>query len=158
MGHHQQWVSGTRSPEYFGIDPEASEALSAARCVRRPAIVAYASGHTHRHRVRLVGGRIPSIEVGCVKDFPGTWAEYRVHDGGILQVVHRISTPATLAWSERCRMLYSDFGVDYMQYSMGSARRPLLRDPLALTAATVRAGERASEQFGMVSRSLVPPR
>ena len=71
--------------------------------LRRPAIVAYTAGHTHRHRVRWVGGGVPSIEVGCVKDFPGTWAEYRVYDGGILQVVHRMSSPEALAWSEQCR-------------------------------------------------------
>jgi 3',5'-cyclic-AMP phosphodiesterase len=119
MGHHQQWVSGGRHAEYFGIDPDASEALTAVMH-RRPAIVAYAAGHTHRHRVRLVDGGIPSIEVGCVKDFPGTWAEYRVYDGGILQVVHRMSSPEALAWSEQCRTLYSDFGLDYASYAMGT--------------------------------------
>jgi predicted phosphodiesterase len=122
MGHHQQWVSGERNPEYFGIDPDASEALTDV-LVRRPALVAYTAGHTHRHRVRWIGPsepRIPSIEVGCVKDFPGTWAEYRVYDGGILQIVHRVSTPAALAWSEQCRTLYSDFGVDYALYALGS--------------------------------------
>ena len=119
MGHHQQWVSGERDPDYFGIDPDASDALTEVM-VRRPAIIAYTSGHTHRHRVRLAGGLIPSIEVGCVKDFPGTWAEYRVYDGGVLQVVHRISTPEALAWSERCRDLYADFGLDYAEYAMGT--------------------------------------
>jgi predicted phosphodiesterase len=119
MGHHQQWVSGARSPDYFGIDPDASDALTEVM-KRRPAIVGYAAGHTHRHRVRLVDGHIPSIEVGCVKDFPGTWAEYRVYDGGILQVVHRMSSPEALAWSEECRTLYSDFGVDYASYALGT--------------------------------------
>ena len=119
MGHHQQWVGGERSPEYFGIDPDSSEALTEVM-TRRPALVAYTAGHTHRHRVRHVGPGIPSIEVGCVKDFPGTWAEYRVFDGGILQVVHRTSSPAALAWSEQCRTLYSDFGVDYASYAMGT--------------------------------------
>lgn len=118
MGHHQQWVGGRRSPDYFGIVPDASEGLSAVM-MRRPAIVAYTAGHTHRHRVRWIDERLPSIEVGCVKDFPGTWAEYRVYDGGILQVVHRISSPGALAWSEQCRVLYSDFGVDYASYAMG---------------------------------------
>lgn len=118
MGHHQQWVSGARSAGYFGIDPDASEALTNVM-VRRPAIVAYTSGHTHRHRVRVVGGQVPSIEVGCVKDFPGTWAEYRAYDGGIMQVVHRVSTPDALAWSERCRGLYADFGMDYATYALG---------------------------------------
>ncbi len=119
MGHHQQWVGGERSPDYFGIDPDSSDALTDVM-VRRPAIVAYTAGHTHRHRVRRVGPGLPSIEVGCVKDFPGTWAEYRIYDSGILQVVHRISTPDALAWSESCRVLYSDFGVDYASYAMGT--------------------------------------
>jgi len=119
MGHHQQWTGGKRSAEYFGIDPDASEALSAVM-LRRPAIVAYTAGHTHRHRVRWIGERVPSIEVGCVKDFPGTWAEYRVYDGGILQVVHRMSSPEALAWSDECRDLYSDFGVDYASYALGT--------------------------------------
>jgi Icc protein len=118
MGHHQQWIGGTRDPAYFGLDPDASDALTAV-VTRRPAIVAYAAGHTHRHRVRPMANGVPSIEVGCVKDFPGTWAEYRVHDGGILQVVHRLSAPDALRWSESCRVLYSDFGLDYVAYALG---------------------------------------
>ena len=119
MGHHQQFLAGgNRSPDYFGIEPDSSDALTDV-IRRRPAIVAYTSGHTHRHRIRRIDGRIPTIEVGCVKDFPGTWAEYRVYDGGILQVVHRMSSPAALAWSERCRALYSDFGLDYGTYALG---------------------------------------
>jgi hypothetical protein len=86
---------------------------------RRRAIVAYTAGHTHRHRRRLGGGGIPSIEVGCVKDFPGTWADYQVYDGGILQIVRRISSPEALEWSERCRTLYADFGLDYTAYALG---------------------------------------
>jgi Icc protein len=118
MGHHQQWTEGNRNPEYFGIDPDASDALTEV-IARQPAIVAYAAGHTHRHRVRSVAGGVPSVEVGCVKDFPGTWAEYRVYEGGILQVVHRMSSPEALAWSESCRVLYADYGVDYSRYAMG---------------------------------------
>ncbi len=118
MGHHPQWTEGERNPAYFGIDPDASDGLTAV-IARRPAIVAYTAGHTHRHRVRPVNGGVPSIEVGCVKDFPGTWAEYRVYEGGILQVVHRISSPAALAWSESCRILYADYGIDYVRYAMG---------------------------------------
>jgi 3',5'-cyclic-AMP phosphodiesterase len=118
MGHHQQWTEGERNPEYFGINPDASDALTDV-IARRPAIVAYTAGHTHRHRLRRVDGGVPSIEVGCVKDFPGTWAEYRVYDGGILQIVHRISSPDALAWSEACRGLYADYGLDYSRYAMG---------------------------------------
>jgi 3',5'-cyclic-AMP phosphodiesterase len=118
MGHHQQWVGTTRSPDYFGMHPDASDALSAV-IERRPSIVAYTAGHTHRHRRRMLDSGVPTIEIGCVKDFPGTWAEYRVYEGGISQVVHRISAPEALRWSERCRHLYSDFGMDYETYALG---------------------------------------
>lgn len=63
---------------------------------------------------------VPSIEVGTVKDFPGTWAEYRVYEGGVMQIVHRISSPEALNWSNRCRRLYADFGIDYETYAMGT--------------------------------------
>jgi 3',5'-cyclic-AMP phosphodiesterase len=121
MGHHQQWVSGQRSVDYFGINPDDSDALTAV-VARRRSIVAYTAGHTHRHRVRTLASAqgVPTIEVGCVKDFPGTWAEYRIYEGGVMQVVHRISAPDALAWSERCRTLLSDFGIDYATYAMGT--------------------------------------
>lgn len=118
MGHHQQWTDGKRSDDYFGLHPDASDALSTI-IERRSRIVAYTAGHTHRHRMRTLSSGVPSIEIGCVKDFPGTWGEYRVYEGGITQVVHRVSTPDALAWSERCRHLYSDFGVDYETYALG---------------------------------------
>jgi 3',5'-cyclic-AMP phosphodiesterase len=123
MGHHQTWVgseSGGRPADYFGINPDDSDAL-VALIARRPRIVAYAAGHTHRNRVRTAAASdgVPHIEVGCVKDFPGSWAEYRVYQGGITQVHHRVSTPEALAWSERCRHLYQDFGIDYEDYAMG---------------------------------------
>ena len=122
MGHHPQWIAAMpnspRSADYFGLVPDASDALADV-FARRPQAIAYTAGHTHRHRLRHMACGAPSIEIGCVKDFPATWAEYRVHEGGVLQIVHRISDPAALAWSERCRHLYSDFGVDYATYAMG---------------------------------------
>ena len=122
MGHHQQWIPGDdnshRSEGYFGLHPDASDALTEA-AERHTSIVAYTAGHTHRHRVRHMSCGVPTIEIGCVKDFPGTWAEYRVYEGGITQVVHRISGEAALRWSERCRVLYRDFGIDYQSYALG---------------------------------------
>ena len=56
MGHHQQWVGGNRAADYFGINPDDSEALTEL-IARRPSIVAYTAGHTHRHRVRALHGR-----------------------------------------------------------------------------------------------------
>ncbi len=123
MGHHQQWIAGSanahRPDDYFGLHPNASDALAAV-IARRHRIVAYTAGHTHRHRVRHMPCGVPSIEIGCVKDFPGTWAEYRVYEAGITQVVHRISSREALSWSQRCRHLYRDFGVDYESYALGA--------------------------------------
>jgi Icc protein len=120
LGHHHAFDPGSRRrpASYFGIAPEDSEAL-VGTVARRPAIVAYAAGHTHRNRVRRFAatGEVPFVEVACVKDFPGSFAEYRVFEGGILQVHRRLSTPEALSWSERCRALYD--GV-YPAYAFGT--------------------------------------
>ena len=85
---------------------------------RRQAIAGYFAGHTHRNRVRRFAetGEVPYVEVACVKDFPGSWAEYRVFEGGLLQVHRRLSSPSALAWSEMCRGLY--WGM-YPTYALG---------------------------------------
>lgn len=120
LAHHHPWnpSSRTRPEGYFGINPTDSEAL-VALVARRPAIVAYAAGHTHRNRVRRFAatGDLPWIEVAALKDFPGSWAEYRVFEGGVLQVYRRISTPAALDWSERCRAILGGW---YPSYALGS--------------------------------------
>ena len=119
FGHHQPWQPGsrTRPDTYGGINPDDSEALIDV-VARRPALVGYFAGHTHRNRVRRFPqtGDVPFVEVACVKDFPGAWAEYRVFEGGIVQVHRRISSPEALAWSERCRQL---FGGLYPNYAFG---------------------------------------
>lgn len=119
MGHHQQWVDGKRSDDYFGLHPDSSDALDRI-VARRTNVLGYTAGHTHRHRVRSMPCGAPTVEVGTIKDFPGTWAEYRVYEGGVMQVVHRVSDPDALAWSERCRGLYADFGMHYESYALGS--------------------------------------
>jgi predicted phosphodiesterase len=119
FGHHHAWAPGSKSREatYFGINPDDSERLVDV-VARRPAIVGYFAGHTHRNRVRRFAatGDVPWVEVACVKDFPGAWAEYRVYEGGILQVFHRISAPDALAWTEKTRHMYAG---TYEQYAMG---------------------------------------
>jgi predicted phosphodiesterase len=129
MGHHQQWISGQRHNEYFGLDPDSSDGLNDVTA-RRSQILAYTAGHTHRHRVRKMKCGVPSVEVGCVKDFPGTWAEYRVYEGGVTQVVHRISSPEALRWSDRCRHLMADYGIDYETYALGTLEDRCFNIPL----------------------------
>jgi 3',5'-cyclic-AMP phosphodiesterase len=119
FGHHHVWDPGSRSRPhtYFGIHPDDSEQLVAV-VARRPALTGYFAGHTHRNRVRRFSptGDVPWVEVACVKDFPGTWAEYRVFEGGVLQVHHRIATPEALVWSESCRAMVAGF---YPEYAFG---------------------------------------
>lgn len=119
LGHHHPWDPGsaTRPEAYFGINPDDSERLVEV-VARRPSIAGYFAGHTHRNRVRRFAatGDVPWVEVACVKDFPGAWAEYRVHEGGVLQVFRRISQPEALAWSEKTRDLYGGL---YDQYAFG---------------------------------------
>ncbi len=116
LGHHHVWNpdTGKRDGTYFGIDPDASTALVDV-VARRPALVAYLAGHTHRNRVVRVAatGDVPFAEVAATKDFPGAWAEYRVFEGGILQVLHRIADPAALRWTERTRGMYAGLYGDY---------------------------------------------
>ena len=59
---------------------------------------------------------MPWVEVASVKEFPGSWAEYRVFEGGILQIHRRISSPEALDWTEKTRHLYAD---TYFDYSFG---------------------------------------
>lgn len=61
-----------------------------------------ASGHSHRHR-RHHHGPLVIAEIGSTKDFPGTWAGYAVHEGGIRQVVYRVARPDAIAWTEKTR-------------------------------------------------------
>jgi 3',5'-cyclic-AMP phosphodiesterase len=120
FGHHHPWNpdAGDRPEAYFGINPDDSERLVEV-VARRPRIVGYFAGHTHRNRVRHFSatGDLPWVEVACVKDFPGAWAEYRVFEGGILQVFRRISAPEALAWSEKTRDLYGGL---YEVYAFGA--------------------------------------
>jgi len=119
LGHHHVWdpASMERPDTYFGIHPDWSERL-VELAARRPAIVGYLAGHTHRNRVRHFEptGRMPWAEVACVKDYPGAWAEYRVYEGGVVQLLHRISSPEALDWTERTRHMY--WGA-YGEYAFG---------------------------------------
>ena len=122
FGHHHPWdpASSERSEHYFGINPDDSEALCGV-ITRCEGIGGYFAGHTHRNRVRQVRAPrgVPIVEVACVKDYPGAWAEYRVHEGGYTQMVRRISTPAALAWTEQTRSMFAGLYRDYALGGMG---------------------------------------
>ena len=115
FGHHPLFDHASFTA---GINAEDSDRL-VELFARRPALVGYFAGHTHRNLVRRMPatGDVPWAEVGATKDYPGVWAEYRIYDGAIMQVVHRMSSPAALSWTERTRAM---FGGLYPAYSFGA--------------------------------------
>ncbi len=63
------------------------------------------TGHSHRHR-SYRWGPITVAEVGSPQDYPGTWAGYVVHEGGIRQVVRRVAEPDAIAWTESTKRCF----------------------------------------------------
>ncbi len=119
FGHHHPWDPGsaTRDDTYFGVNPDDSDALCAV-IARREAIAGYFAGHTHRTRARRFPSArsVPVVEIACVKDYPGAWAEYRVYEGGYVQLTRRIDTPAALDWAEKTRAMFAGL---YRDYALG---------------------------------------
>jgi predicted phosphodiesterase len=119
FGHHHPWdpSSTERNEHYFGINPDDSEALCAV-LAQRESISGYFAGHTHRNRVRRFDAArgVPIVEIACVKDYPGAWAEYRVYEGGYTQLARRIAAPAAFAWTERTRAMFAGL---YRDYALG---------------------------------------
>ena len=119
FGHHHAWDpnSHTRSETYFGINPDDSDKLCAV-IARREAIGGYFAGHTHRTRLRRFSQarNVPFVEIACVKDYPGAWAEYRVYEGGYVQLTHRIAAPKAMAWTEKTRGMFAGL---YRDYALG---------------------------------------
>lgn len=115
LGHHPAWVPGrTDYAGFQGISmPDSARLVEVL--ARHEALVCYLAGHTHRNHRQVVDG-VAYVEVACVKDFPGGWAEYRVAARGIAQVFHRATAPDAVAWAERTRQM---FGGLYSHYAMG---------------------------------------
>lgn len=119
FGHHQVFVEGTDpdSDRFFAITPDDSLRLIDT-IATNPKIRGYFAGHTHRNRVVHFDATddVPFVEVASVKDFPGSWAEYRVYETAVLQIHRRISTPEALDWTERTRAMFAGY---YPTYSFG---------------------------------------
>ncbi|HLK42925.1 MAG TPA: metallophosphoesterase family protein, partial [Thermoleophilia bacterium] len=99
--HHQ--LQRWRRPVYYppGVPgPEARRFTEALAAANPDAIIA--SGHTHRTRTYRIGP-LTTVEIGSTKDYPGVWAGYAVHEGGIRQVVRRVAAPDAISWTERSR-------------------------------------------------------
>jgi 3',5'-cyclic-AMP phosphodiesterase len=108
FGHHPIWNVDTpeRTDANYAIALDDSVALADV-VRRRPSISGYFAGHTHSNRVFRSdrARRVPFVEVACTKDYPGAWAEYRIHEGGYTQVMRRVADPEATAWSEQARTM-----------------------------------------------------
>ena len=62
-------------------------------------------------------GDVPWVEVASVKEFPGTWAEYRVYEGGYTQVTRRVAAPDAMAWTDKTRGMFAGL---YRDYALGA--------------------------------------
>lgn len=98
MHHH---LLHSRSPSGWPVGipiPEVDRTLDAIGRTHRRTMIT--SGHVHRNR--LWGrGPLTMTCVGSVKDYPGVWAGYVFHEGGIRQVVRRVGGVDALTWTER---------------------------------------------------------
>ena len=99
--HHQVQPRRVAEGWPFGVPfTEGRELLEQLGSVHPRVLVT--SGHTHRHR-RWDHAGVTATQVGSTKDFPGVWAGYVVHEGGIRQLVRRVGDPTCLAWTDQTR-------------------------------------------------------
>jgi Icc protein len=113
--HHQpqRWKLPNQYPP--GIPSPESGDLLDALVAANPATM-LATGHTHRHR-RHRHGPLVAVETGSTKDYPGTWAGYAVHEGGVRQVIRRVAAPDAISWTEGT---YWALGGIWGQWSSGT--------------------------------------
>ena len=119
--------SGQRPERYFGINPDDSERAGRAWSPAAPpsSATSPATPTATGSATSPATGDVPWVEVACVKDFPGAWAEYRVFEGG-----DPADRPPHLRRRRRWRGPSGPAGMYgglYVDYAFGDARRPLLR-------------------------------
>ncbi len=103
MHHHPQLHRLMTHPPRGIAGREAMPFLDAVAAANPATLVI--TGHSHRHRCHR-WGPITVAEVGSPQDYPGTWAGYVVHEGGIRQVVRRVAQPEAIAWTESTKRCF----------------------------------------------------
>jgi hypothetical protein len=99
--HHQ--LQPYRYPTHYpiGVAAPASTAFLDQLSAANPRGLV-TSGHTHRNRARR-HGPLPVTEVASTRDWPGVWAGYAIHEGGVRQVVRRAVASGAITWHEYSR-------------------------------------------------------
>jgi len=96
--HHQ--FQARRFPTHYPLGvraPASNRFLDELASIAPTALVT--SGHTHRNRARR-HGPLKISEVASTRDWPGVWAGYTVHEGGIRQVIRRVAAADAISWHE----------------------------------------------------------
>lgn len=99
--HHQLQRRRVATHWPPGIGGEEADRFLDQLLVANPNAVV-TTGHSHRNRARR-HGPIVITEVASTKDWPGVWAGYAIHEGGVRQVVRRTQAPEAIDWTEYSR-------------------------------------------------------
>ena len=149
---------GERPERYFGIVPDDVGALIdvVARRPRHPRLLRRPHPPQPGRRFAATGD-VPWVEVACVKDFPGTWAEYRVHEGG-----DPAGPPPHLdprgPGLDRAVPACSSYRPLPRRLRAGRAGRPLLHHRASMKAADRSAERQAMVRQQLAARGVVDPR
>jgi 3',5'-cyclic-AMP phosphodiesterase len=79
-------------PIAFGVRPDQGGRACLDVLARHDHVRLVVHGHTHRNDVSydpLCGARLPFLENGALKEYPGGYAPLRVHEDGIVRTFHR---------------------------------------------------------------------
>lgn len=106
-------------PVFFTVNPADAETL--LDTIAGYDVRMVISGHTHRNWITYSPrtGRMPLVEVGPTKEYPGGYSIFRVYEGGILREWWPIDCTFCNAWRETTRGEYLSA---YPLYTIGSLR------------------------------------
>ncbi|MFH2010153.1 MAG: metallophosphoesterase [bacterium] len=99
----------------FALYSEDRHALEDA-VAGHESLVGVFSGHSHRDCITTHAplGPAPLVETAATLHYPSGFTRYRVHEGGYMQVAHRLHGPNCLEWNEMTRGLYAGLAEDVL--------------------------------------------
>jgi 3',5'-cyclic-AMP phosphodiesterase len=107
-------------PVIFGVRRDRGGADFLQLMKRFPNVVGVLNSHTHRNFVSYspeTGARLPYIESGPTKEYPGGYSIFKVYEGGYTRSFHRLACSFCRRWTHTTRGEY--FGL-YPLYTLGT--------------------------------------
>ena len=107
-------------PLVFGVRPDRGGPEFLALMARFPNVVGVLNSHTHRNFVSYspqTGARLPYVESGPTKEYPGGYSIVRVFEGGYMRNFHRLSCDFCREWTSTTRGEYLGL---YPLYTLGN--------------------------------------